>query len=306
MRGRLRIVVTGTEGQVARALTERTLTERACGKDLEVITLGRPGLDLARPETVASAISAARPDIVVNAAAYTAVDQAESEPDQAFAVNARGAGAVAAAARAAGVPIVQISTDYVFDGALDRPYREDDPVGPIGVYGRSKLEGEQAVATANPDHAIVRTAWVYSPFGKNFIKTMLRLSEARDALRVVSDQHGSPTSAHDIAAGVLAIASNLLAHPDDDSMRGVFHMTGLGHTTWAGFAERVFAASRAMGRPGAAVEPISTQDYPTPARRPANSRLDCAKLRKIHKVELPHWGEAVDACVVRLLRSSSV
>jgi dTDP-4-dehydrorhamnose reductase len=296
----MRIVVTGTQGQVARALAER-----AGDRGFDVITLGRPALDLSRPETVAPAIAAARPDIVINAAAYTAVDQAESEADRAFAVNAHGAGMVAAAARAAGAAIVHLSTDYVFDGALDRPYREDDPVGPVSVYGRSKRDGELAVAAANPDHAIVRTAWVYSPFGKNFIKTMLHLAETRDMVRVVSDQRGSPTSAHDIADGVLAIAGNLLATPDDDSMRGVFHMTGSGHTSWAGFAERVFAASRALGGPWAMVEPIATQDYPTPARRPANSRLDCARLRMVHKVALPPWGEAVDACVVRLLRSSS-
>lgn len=300
MSKRMRIVVTGTDGQIARALVER-----AGDKGLEVITLGRPDLDLARLETVAPVIAAARPDIVVNAAAYTAVDQAESDPDLALAVNARGAGAVAAAARAAGAPVIQLSTDYVFDGALDRPYREDDPTGPVSVYGRSKLEGEEAVAAANPDHVIVRTAWVYSPFGKNFIKTMLRLADTRDRVRVVSDQSGTPTSAHDIADGVFAIASNLLASPHDDSLRRVFHMTGLGHTTWAGFAERVFAASRALGGPSASVDPIATKDYPTAARRPANSRLDCTRLRTVHKVALPPWGEAVDACVARLLRSSS-
>lgn len=295
----MRIVVTGTEGQVARALFER-----ARDKGIELIALGRPALDLARPETVARAIAAARPDVVVNAAAYTAVDQAESDAEQAFAVNARGAATVAAAARAIGAPVVQLSTDYVFDGTLDRPYREDDPVGPVSVYGRSKLAGEQAVAAATPDHVIVRTAWVYSPFGKNFIKTMLGLAETRDLVRVVCDQWGAPTSAHDIADGVLAIAGNLLASRNDD-MRGVFHMTGAGHTSWAGFAERVFAASRALGGPYASVEPIATTAYPTPARRPANSRLDCARLRIIHKVELPPWGEAVDACIVRLLRATS-
>lgn len=292
----MRVVVTGREGQVARALAER-----AHAHDATVVFVRRPTCDLTLPETITPALVATRPDVIVSAAAYTAVDQAESEPDLAIAINGHAAGVVAIAASEIGVPLVHLSTDYVFDGASERPYREDDPVGPVSVYGRSKLLGEQAVAAACPDHAILRTAWVYSPFGKNFVKTMLRLARSHDLLRVVSDQQGAPTSALDIADGVLQIATNLLDHPQDQRLRGTFHMTGQGETTWAGLAERIFATSQALGGPTARVEPISTQDYPTPARRPANSRLDCSRLKAAHAVALPPWQDSVDACVTRLL-----
>ena len=294
----MRVVITGREGQVARALAER-----AHAHDATVVFVGRPGCDLALPETIAPALVATRPDVIVSAAAYTAVDQAESEPDLAMAINGHAAGVVAAAASEIGVPLVHLSTDYVFDGASERPYRADDPVGPVSVYGRSKLMGEQAVAAACLNHAILRTAWVYSPFGKNFVKTMLRLARTHDLVRVVSDQQGAPTSALDIADGVLQVAANLLDHPQDQSLRGTFHMTGQGETSWAGLAERIFATSQALGGPTARVEPISTQDYPTPARRPANSRLDCSRLKAAHAVALPPWQDSVDACVARLLET---
>jgi len=214
----LRIAVTGTKGQVAQALQER-------GRDrgVEVVALGRPDLDLMAPATVAPALRAANAEVVVNAAAYTAVDKAESEPEVVDAVNARGAGAVAAAASALGLPLVHLSTDYVFAGDLDRPYREDDPTGPTGAYGRSKLAGEAAVAAATPDHAILRTAWVYSPFGANFVKSMLRLAATRDTIGVVADQHGSPTSALDIADAVLQVCTNLRARPEDATLRDFSH-----------------------------------------------------------------------------------
>lgn len=292
----MRVVVTGREGQVARALAER-----AYAHDATVVFVGRPECDLALPETISPALLAAQPDIILSAAAYTAVDQAESEDSRATAINGHAAGIIGVAAREIGVPVIHLSTDYVFDGSLQRPYREDDPVGPVSVYGRSKLLGEQTVAAACPDHAILRTAWVYSPFGKNFVKTMLRLARTHDLLRVVSDQQGAPTSALDIADGVLRVAANLLDHPQDRSLRGTFHMTGQGETSWAGLAERIFATSQALGGPTARVEPIATQDYPTPARRPANSRLDCSRLKATHAVALPPWQDSVDACVTRLL-----
>ena len=234
---------------------------------------------------------------MVNAAAYTAVDQAESEPDLADAVNWHGAGAAAAAAARLSVPIIHLSTDYVFAGDLDRPYREDDPTGPIGAYGRSKLLGEMAVAAAAPNHAILRTAWIYSPFATNFVKTMLRLAGTRDILNVVADQCGSPTSAMDIADAILSVCSNLLERPNE-SLRGVFHMAATGYTTWAGFAEAIFAASAASGGPCAAVRPIFSSAYPTPA----NSRLDCTKLRVMHGIALPDWHQSTTTCVTRLLR----
>lgn len=297
----MRILVTGTEGQVARALAER-----AGPHGVTVTLVGRPDLDLADPASVGAALSRSEGDVIVNAAAYTAVDQAESEPDAAQAINAVGAGAVAEAARRKGVPVVQISTDYVFEGTGERPFREEDPVAPIGVYGRTKLAGEQAVAAMHPDHAILRTAWVYSPFGKNFLKTMLRVAATRDELTVVADQHGSPTNALDIADGVIAVCRNLLARPDDPSLRGVFHMAGAGYTTWAAFADEIFAISARLGGPSARVRAIATADYPTPARRPANSRLDCAKLKAAHGVSLPLWQQSLPACLERLLREGAV
>ena len=293
----LRLVVTGRDGQVVRALSER-----AAATGVSVIALGRPTLDLAQPHTVTAALRAASPDTIVNAAAYTAVDKAESEPGLALAVNGAGAGAVAQAAAALGVPVIQLSTDYVFDGSADRPYREDDPVGPLGAYGRSKLAGEEAVAAAGPNHAILRTAWVYSPFGANFVKTMLRLAATRPTLSVVADQRGCPTAAHDIAEAVLTVARNLVDRPDATALRGTFHMTGSGEATWAAFAEAIFAISGARGGPRGDVLPIATADYPTPARRPMNSRLDGSKLAQAHGVVLPAWRSSLETCVARLIK----
>ncbi|KPH81496.1 dTDP-4-dehydrorhamnose reductase [Bosea vaviloviae] len=292
----MRIVVTGREGQVARALVER-----AAGAGAMLVAVGRPELDLERPETIGPALAAARPDVIVNAAAYTAVDLAESAEATALAVNGAGAGEVAAAASRLGVPVIQISTDYVFDGGLGRPYREDDATGPISAYGRSKLAGEQAVAAATPDHAILRTAWVYSPFGRNFVRTMLRLGTERSEVGVVADQIGSPTSALDIADAVLAVARNLVERPDDAALRGIFHMAAQGEASWAEVAEAAFADAKAAGRKPVQVKRIATSDYPTPARRPANSRLDGARLASIHGVSLPHWRGSLTTCVARLL-----
>jgi dTDP-4-dehydrorhamnose reductase len=291
----MRIAVTGQAGQIVLAMLERVQAGSS------VSALGRPGLDLERFETIAPALVAARPDIVVNAAAFTAVDLAESELDLAMRINGEAAGRVAAAAAGLGVPVIQISTDYVFDGALERPYREDDAVGPISAYGESKLAGERAVAMATPDHAILRTAWVYSPFGKNFVKTMLRLAQTRGEVGVVADQAGCPTSALDIADAIFAVAENLLARPQDRTLRGVFHMSAQGEAVWADVAEAIFAERVAAGGKPVAVGRIATTDYPTPARRPANSRLDCTKLATIHGVSLPQWRGSLGACVTRLL-----
>ena len=292
----MRIVVTGREGQVARALAEV-----GAQNGITVVLVGRPALDLADPAGVLPALREARPDVVVNAAAYTAVDKAESEPDLAMAVNGAGAGAVAEAARALDVPVIQISTDYVFDGSATRPYREDDPTGPMGVYGATKLAGERAVIAANPRHAILRTAWVYAPFGVNFVRTMLRLAGTRDEVGVVADQRGCPTAALDIAAAIVEVAGRLVASPQDAALTGVFHLAGQGDAVWADVAEAVFAASAARGGPHARVTRITTADYPTPARRPANSRLDGSKLARVYGLTLPPWQVSVEACVRRLL-----
>lgn len=289
----MRVVVTGREGQVARALVERGET---------VIPLGRPQLDLlADADAIGAAIEAERPDIIVSAAAYTAVDKAESERDVAFAINARGAAAVARAASRIAVPLIHLSTDYVFDGSKDAPYVEADETSPTGVYGASKLVGEGAVMAEHDDAAILRTAWVYSPFGANFVKTMLRVASDRDEVRVVADQRGNPTSALDIANGILEVAANL-TRSRDSALRGIFHMTASGEASWAEFAEEIFAASAEAGGPAAKVTHITTSDYPTPAKRPADSRLDCGKLGRTHGVELPDWRQSTREVVQRLLQ----
>lgn len=292
----MRVLVIGKEGQVARALSERASAHRA-----SIVLVGRPQLDLADPSGVGDVLADIAGDVIVNAAAFTAVDQAEAEPDLADAINGIGAGAAAGAAAAMNIPVVQISTDYVFDGTADRPYREDDAVSPLGAYGRSKLLGEEAVSAANPNHAILRTSWIYSPFGKNFVKTMLRLARDRDEIHVVADQIGGPTSAHDIADGILAVCQNLLGKPTDRTLRGVFHMSATGTASWAEFAAEIFAQSAQLGGPKAAVRPVPTTEYPTPARRPANSRLDCAKIAAVHGVSLPDWRVSLRPCIERIL-----
>ena len=290
----MRIAVTGSKGQVATSLLERT------GLKAEVVGLGRPAFDLTDRDAVVAGLKAARPDVVVNAAAYTGVDKAEAEEAVAVRVNGDGAGHVAEAAARLGVPLLHLSTDYVFDGKLDRPYREDDPTAPAGAYGRSKLAGEKLIAERCQDSVILRTAWVYSPFGANFVRTMLRLNETRDEVGVVADQRGNPTSALDIADALIAIAGRV---KDDSSpvLRGVFHMTGSGEATWADFAEAVFHEAAARGRRLTRVKPIATADYPTPARRPANSRLDNEKLSRVYGFRLPEWRQSVAVCCARLL-----
>ena len=292
----MRILVTGVHGQVARALSEQ-----AADSGHVVQTLGRPELDLAaETNQIVSAIEAAQPEAIVSAAAYTAVDQAEQEPELAFAVNERGAGAVAHAAARLQVPLVHLSTDYVFDGEKRAPYTEADETNPLGIYGASKLAGEHQVLSQHPNSAVLRTGWVYSPFGKNFVKTMLRLARDRDENPVVADQVGNPTSAADIADGVLTVVSNL-AGGDDPRQRGIFHMTASGEASWADFASAIFRASAALDGPVAKVRPVSTAEYPTRARRPANSRLDTSRLAAVHSVRLPDWQSSLPAVVQRVM-----
>jgi dTDP-4-dehydrorhamnose reductase len=200
---------------------------------------------------------------------------------------------VAQAAAALKMPVIQISTDYVFAGGGETPWREDDSVGPIGVYGASKLAGEEAVRAATPDHAILRTSWVYAPWGANFVKTMLRLAETRPELRVVGDQIGAPTCAIDIAGGVVAVARHLVARPDDAALRGTYHLVSQGETNWADFAREIFALSAARGGPSANVVSIPSRDYPTPAARPLNSRLSTQKLFDVHGLRLPPWRDSL-------------
>jgi len=291
----MRILVTGTQGQVARSLAE---AGAAAGETVELV--GRPDFDLETGRGVEAAILAAGADVVVSAAAYTAVDKAESDQATAFAVNAEGAGRVAAATAKAGIPVIHLSTDYVFDGLLERPYLEDDRTGPVSVYGASKLEGEQRVAAANARHVILRTAWVYSPFGSNFLRTMLRLGETRSEIGVVADQRGTPTSALDIAEAILTIARQVNG-PAAPEQFGTFHLTGSGEGSWADFADHIFLSAEARGRKSVRVNRIATSDYPTPAQRPANSRLNGDKLARIYGIRLSDWQDSTDRVVRRLL-----
>jgi dTDP-4-dehydrorhamnose reductase len=293
----VKVLVTGREGQLARGLLEA-----AEGAGVQLVAIGRPDVDVADEGSVAAAVARERPDIVVNAAAYTAVDRAESEPVVAHAVNALGAERVAKACAANAIPIIHISTDYVFDGAKAGPYREDDPTGPINVYGQTKLEAEQRVAKACERHLILRTAWVHSPWGANFVKTMLRLATTRPSIGVVDDQLGSPTYAPDLAKIVLAVAARAAADPA--GMRwGIYHAVGSGETNWYGFAREVFQCAAEQGLPVADVTAIPASAFPTPARRPANSRLNCDRLRLLLGLELPDWRVGVKDCVARLAKA---
>jgi dTDP-4-dehydrorhamnose reductase len=294
----MRLFVIGSEGQVA-----RSLREVARRSDNIVFGFGaRPDVDLLRPASIARALADFRPDMVVNPAAYTAVDKAESEPDQAFALNRHGARAVAAAAAHRGVPVIHLSTDYVFDGKKKEPYSETDSVGPQGVYGRSKLEGERAVAEANPRHIVLRTSWVYAPFGTNFVRTMLRLTAERDRLRVVDDQSGCPTYAPDIAGAIIAIAQRWADSDWHPKYAGVTHMAGPDVRTWCGFAREIVQGAAERGGRLIPVDPISTSDYPTPAARPANSCLSTDRLEAVFGLRLPRLTTSLDDCLDRLLR----
>jgi dTDP-4-dehydrorhamnose reductase len=293
----MRVLVAGAAGQVAQALRE------APDRGLTIRSFGRPEVDLQRRETVEAAFSTFQPDVVINAAAYTAVDKAEAEPDAAMRINAHGAELVAELAACAGAPIIHLSTDYVFPGTKTQPYVETDRVGPVGAYGRSKLEGERRVARANSRHLIVRTAWVHAPYGHNFVRTMLRLAQTHTEVSVVSDQHGAPTYAPDIAEGLLDI---LVRMASGSAVWGVYHMASAGDCVWADVAEHVFAVSETLGGPSAKVRRIPSADYPTPARRPASSRLDCSRLRSDYGVGLPHWRSGIERCLGRLLEQGRV
>ncbi|PYE87298.1 dTDP-4-dehydrorhamnose reductase [Phyllobacterium leguminum] len=291
----MRIAVTGKQGQVVSALVER-----GAGAGVEIIAAGRPELDLADRQSIRAVLAGIAPDIIVSAAAYTAVDKAESEPELALTLNAEGPAAVAEIAGELGIPVVHLSTDYVFSGDKQDAYVETDATGPVSVYGKSKLAGEKGIAAVNPNHVILRTAWVYSPFGANFVKTMLRLAETRDAVSVVADQRGTPTSALDIADAVITIARRLVEDQAPE-LRGVFHLTGSGEATWADFAEEIFAGLRAKSGKTISVKRITTVDYPTPARRPANSLLSNSKLKHVYGIVLPDWKLSTRTVLDRLL-----
>jgi dTDP-4-dehydrorhamnose reductase len=284
-----RVLVVGNRGQVARALAEAGWPE-----GVSLSCYGRDEIDLAEPKTVARAIVRRAPDLVINAAAYTNVDGAESEREAAFTVNRDGPAALAEACAELGVPLIHLSTDYVFDGGKDGAYVEEDPVNPLSVYGASKGAGEQAVRAILPAHVILRSAWIYAPEGKNFVRTMLRLARESGEIRVVDDQRGCPTAASELARAIVAASGRLLAGSGEF---GTFHFCGAGATSWHGFAQAIFELGDG---PQPKLVAIPTSAYPTRARRPANSVLDGAKFRRLYGVAGRPWRESLARCLTEI------
>jgi dTDP-4-dehydrorhamnose reductase len=293
----MKLLVHGAAGQIGLELCRLRWPA-----DYRITGFDRAEIDITSRQAVADAMRRERPEIVVNAAAYTAVDRAESEADAAFAVNAAAPGYLAAACKAAGIPMIHISTDYVFDGSKAGAYREDDPVNPLGVYGRSKEAGDRAVREALAEHVIMRTAWVYSAHGHNFVRTMLRLAGERPALRVVADQIGSPTSAADAARAIAAIVQRLAV---GNRHWGTYHFAGAGTVSWHGFAEAIFELAAPWRGMSPKLEAITTAEYPTPARRPANSVLDCRRIAETFGITPRPWRDALAEVIRELYESAS-
>jgi dTDP-4-dehydrorhamnose reductase len=296
----LRVLVFGAGGQVGREVCRASWPA-----SFKPIPLDRNAADIPKAAVVSAVIGRKRPDLVINLAAYTAVDRAEGEPEAAWAVNCVGAAHIAAVCGEVETPLVHLSTDYVFDGRKRKPYREEDAVNPLNVYGRSKEAGERAVRAAAPHHIILRTAWVYGAYGANFVKTMLRLGAERPGLRVVADQRGCPTAAADIAVVLIAIARHI---ERGGTEWGTFHFAAAGSTSWHGFAEEIFDLAQTLGAwpsgSGPRVEPITTDQYPTAAQRPMNSVLDCHKIAALG-VSPPPWRSSLPAVVRELITAES-
>lgn len=287
----MKVLITGQHGQVSRELQ---LQLQGLG---ELIVLGRDQLDLANVDQIRQQIQAHRPDLIINAAAHTAVDQAESEPDAAFAINAIAPGVLAEEAKALGIPLIHYSTDYVFDGSKPAPYTEADTPNPLGVYGQSKLAGEEAIAAVGGEYLILRTSWVYSSHGKNFLLTMQRLLQEKPQMRIVADQIGAPTWAGSIARSTRALIERWQA--GEPGEWGVYHLTNQGETSWFGFAEAIGEHLRTQGKACAELEAIPSSAYPTPAKRPLNSRLDCSRLQQQWHVSQPSWQDALRECLAQ-------
>ena len=285
----MKVLINGRHGQVSHEL------QRRLGVLGELIVLGREQLDLAQPDQIRRQVQNLRPDLIINAAAHTAVDLAESEPQAAFAINAIAPGILAEEALALDIPLIHYSTDYVFDGLKAGPYNEDDTPNPLGVYGKSKLAGEQAIKDVQGKHLILRTSWVYSNHGRNFLLTMQRLLQEKPELRVVADQIGAPTWAGTLANSTLALIEHWQAR--EVANWGIYHLTAQGETSWFGFAQAIGEALRQQGKPCAALFPIPSSDYPTPAARPLNSRLDCSRLQRDWGVSQPDWQTALRECL---------
>ena len=288
----MNVLVIGSNGQLGFELMRASWPAGASPRGL-----AHAALDVRDLAAVEAVIAAERWDLVVNAAAYTQVDRAESERDMAFAVNRDGARNVAGACGRRAIPVIYISTDYVFDGAKPTPYVEDDPVAPINAYGESKAAGEAAVRQANPRHIIIRASWLYGVHGQNFVKTMLRLAAAREEIAVVDDQRGSPTSATDLAHVITVVAHRLAA---GQGQWGKFHFCGAGDTTWFGFAQAIFADPDARLVRQPRLRPIPTSGYPTAARRPANSRLDCGRIESAYGIRRPAWRASLRVMLAEL------
>jgi len=290
------ILVTGGHGQLARALGQA-----AAGAG-RVRVVGRPALDFDQPETI-EALFATPPALLINAAAYTAVDAAEQDAPAALRANADGPGLIAALCARHGTRLIHISTDYVFDGTKGAAYTEADTPNPTGVYGATKLAGERAVLAALPGAVILRTSWVYAETGKNFVRTILNAAKRGATLRVVADQIGCPTNADDLAEACLSVADALLAGAE---VGGIYHAAGTGHTSWHGLASAILEHAAPLGWPSPAVTPIATADWPTPARRPADSRLDCSKLNAVFGVALPPWRASLSHTIAAICAAETV
>lgn len=299
---RTRIFVAGASGQLA-----NSLRELAEGNGVDLRVFGRPDLNIAELDSVEQSISNFSPNILINAAAYTAVDAAENDEDSAYSVNSTGPKNLAEITARLEIPIVHISTDYVFDGTKFDAYLEFDPISPLGVYGASKWAGEEAVRCENRKHLIVRTAWVFSPFGKNFVKTMLGLAETRDQISVVDDQIGNPTYAPHLAEALLNACQKISgAYRDEHPPWGTFHLVGEGDASWADLAEATMLASENIGGPSAEIRRISTNEFPTVAARPANSRLNTRRIAEQLGISLPNWREGVIECVRRTINHRQI
>jgi dTDP-4-dehydrorhamnose reductase len=290
------ILIAGRSGRIA-----RDLIDAADRLGLEVTALGRPELDLTDRESVARVVKSVAPRAIVNAAGLVVVDEAERDPQHAFAINCDGPAHLAAAAARAGVPLLHLSSDYVFDGAKMAPYREDDALAPLNVYGRSKAAGEEAVLAAHPGAIVVRTSWVYGPYGVNFLTTMLRLAAEQDMVHGVADQYGTPTAGADLARALLDMAVRVAAKRSDIDP-GIYHVAGTGETTWLGFAEAIFAGWARRGHRVPTVQPIPLAEWPGPAPRPRDTRLDCSKLARTFGITLPPWQDSLARCLDRLAR----
>jgi dTDP-4-dehydrorhamnose reductase len=289
------ILVMGKSGQLA-----RSLNDWAVQKNIPMVLAGRPEFNLENAYEVDHIVKTVRPKVIVNTAAYTAVDRAEEEAEQAFSVNRDGAEHLACVAEHKRVPLIHVSTDYVFDGAKQTPYVEDDSTAPLNVYGRSKLEGELGVLAFYPAAIVIRSSWLYGPYGHNFLRTMLRLAQTQSAVKIVDDQRGTPTSSRQLAAGIMRMIERLDSKPSTD-VGGIYHLTNQGETTWYGFAVEIF---RALSRRGFTVPklwPIESCDYPTRAHRPHNSCLNSGKIERVFGIRLGPWREAMEACLDELV-----